>query len=216
MGRVYIYELVGGARSPMKRYEWMAEGVGAGMDDLTGIDADLSRWGEVMGRGDPVCGRARDFPEGERPAFEADGTLSIALVPVFVGFDECEEEREWSSAEIEALEAAADTLGAAIGRERAEEEIRQSEELHRAVIEQATEYIFLADVETMLIVGSNPAFRDALGYSEDDLRSMTLYDIVAHENGSVDENARRVLERGAASSARGSIAGGTVRSWMSR
>ncbi len=209
VSRVYIYEVLfdseGGA-SPTKRYEWLAEGVEAGIDNIAelGPPADYSRWGEILSSGRPVCGHAREFPEVERPAFEADGTLSIALVPVFVegklwgfiGFDECEREREWPSAEMGALEAAADTLGAAIQRERAEEAIRQSEQLYRAVVEQATEYIFLTDVETRRIVGSNPAFREALGYTEEELESMTLYDIVAHDRDSVDENARRVLESG--------------------
>ena len=47
------------------------------------------------------------------------------------------------------------------------------------MIEQATENIFLIDVESRRIVESNATFREALGYSEDELHSMTLYDVVA-------------------------------------
>jgi PAS domain S-box-containing protein len=197
VSRVYIFENhagVDGAALPTKRYEWLAPGIEAGADNPTMVDlpyrtADYSRWAEILGRGDPVCGHTRDFPEEERPALEVDSTLSIALVSIFVegvwwgfvGFDECTRVREWSTAEIEALEAAADTLGAAIQRERSEEAIRQSEQLYRTVVEQATEYISLVDVETKRIVGSNPAFREALGYTEEELGHMTLYDIVAHD-----------------------------------
>ncbi|MGH3087458.1 MAG: PAS domain S-box protein [Rubrobacteraceae bacterium] len=210
--RVYIFESLSNADGlvlPTKKYEWLAPGIGAGADNPTRTDlphrtTDYARWGEILGRGEPLRGHTRDFPEEEQTLLRADGVLSIALVSVFVGeewwgfigLDECEKERDWSGAEIEALEAAADTLGAAIQRGRAEEEIRQSEQLYRTVVEQATEYISLVDAETMRFVGSNPAFRDALGYSEEELRSMTLYDVVAHDRGSIDENARLVLDRG--------------------
>jgi PAS domain S-box-containing protein len=79
-------------------------------------------------------------------------------------------------------------------RKKNEEALRQSERLYRAVIEQATENIFLVDVETKLIVESNPAFQKTLGYSETELRRMTLYDIVAADRESIDTNVRRVLE----------------------
>ncbi|MGH3088563.1 MAG: PAS domain S-box protein, partial [Rubrobacteraceae bacterium] len=209
--RVYIYENVTTADgvTPTKRHEWLSEGVEAGADNPAEMNLphgapDFGRWAEVLGRGEPLHGCAREFPEEERPFLEAEGVLSIALMPVFVegewwgliGFDECEEEREWSGAEIEALEAAADTLGAAIQRERAGEAIRQSEQLYRAVVQQAAEGICLVDVETRRFVASNPAFREMLGYSEEDLESMTLYDIAAHEKESVDSNVQIALEEG--------------------
>jgi PAS domain S-box-containing protein len=80
-------------------------------------------------------------------------------------------------------------------RKKNEEALRQSERLYRAVIEQATENIFLVDAETRRIVESNPAFRETLGYAEEELHGLTLYDIVAADRESVDANIRRVLER---------------------
>jgi PAS domain S-box-containing protein len=81
-------------------------------------------------------------------------------------------------------------------RKKNEEALRQSERLYRTVIEQVTENICLVDVESRRIVGSNPAFRETLGYTEDDLRHMTIYEIVAHGIESVDENIRRTVEEG--------------------
>src|SRR5215203_5239824 len=80
-------------------------------------------------------------------------------------------------------------------RKRAEEALKQSEQLYRTVIEQAAENICLVDAETKRIVESNPAFQETLGYTEEELRHMTLYDIVAHDRASVDRNMRRVRER---------------------
>jgi PAS domain S-box-containing protein len=80
-------------------------------------------------------------------------------------------------------------------RKKNEEALRQSERLYRTVIEQARENIFLVDVETRRIVESNPAFRRTLGYAEEELEGMTLYDIVAADRESIDRNVRRVLEQ---------------------
>src|SRR5215210_7556872 len=80
-------------------------------------------------------------------------------------------------------------------RKRAEEALKESEWLYRTVIEQATENIFLVDAETRRIIESNPAFQETLGYTEEELRSMTLYDIVAADRRSIDSNIRRILEQ---------------------
>jgi PAS domain S-box-containing protein len=80
-------------------------------------------------------------------------------------------------------------------RKQAEEAIKQSELLYRTVIEQATENIFLVEVETRRIVESNPTFQKTLGYEEEELRSLTLYDIVAADRKSIDLNIQRSLER---------------------
>jgi PAS domain S-box-containing protein len=90
-------------------------------------------------------------------------------------------------------------LGAAVRRRRAEEALRESERLYRTVIEQVTENICLVDVETRFIVGANPAFQEALGYTQEELQSLTLYDIAAHDKESVDRNVQRALKEGRAS-----------------
>jgi PAS domain S-box-containing protein len=80
-------------------------------------------------------------------------------------------------------------------RKRAEKALKESEWLYRTVIEQAKENIFLVDAETRRIMESNPAFQQTLGYTEEELRSMTLYDIVAADRKSIDSNIRRILEQ---------------------
>src|SRR5215208_1694976 len=81
-------------------------------------------------------------------------------------------------------------------RKRAEGALKQSEQLYRTVIEQVSENICLVDVESRHIVGSNPAFRETLGYTEEELMRTTLYDIVAHDQESVDQNIWRTLREG--------------------
>jgi PAS domain S-box-containing protein len=80
--------------------------------------------------------------------------------------------------------------------ESALEDARQSEGLRRSVIEQAIENIFLVDVETSRVLETNAALQHSLGYAPEELKNMTLYEIVAHDKASVDRNIERVLENG--------------------
>ena len=122
--------------------------------------------------------RPWDFPEHERPFLGGElGIKSMIIVPIFVeeewwgfiGFDDCSREREWSAAEIDALKAAASTLGAALQRQAVEEELRSSETRYRAVIEQATDGIYILDAETRRVMESNPSYEKMLGYTASEL-----------------------------------------------
>ncbi len=81
-------------------------------------------------------------------------------------------------------------------RKRAEEELRRSEERYRAVVEQSTEGIYLLDAETKRILEANPALRQMLGYEDEELLGMEVYDLVAHPREDVVSNLGRTLKEG--------------------
>src|SRR5215212_97837 len=81
-------------------------------------------------------------------------------------------------------------------RKNAEARLKESEELYRNVVEQAAENIFLIDPYTKHILQANASFHQSLGYEAEELRRLTLYDIVAHDRESIDRNIRLVLEEG--------------------
>src|SRR5919106_857837 len=81
-------------------------------------------------------------------------------------------------------------------RKKAEERLRESEELYRNVVEQAAENIFLVDPYTKHVLQANASFHYSLGYEAEELRRLTLSDIVAHDHVSIDRNVQRVLDRG--------------------
>ena len=62
------------------------------------------------------------------------------------------------------------------------------------MVEQAAENIFLVDATTRRVLEANDALLGSLGYTYDELKEMTLYEIVAHEKESVDLNFGRVME----------------------
>jgi PAS domain S-box-containing protein len=54
-------------------------------------------------------------------------------------------------------------------REKAEKELRESEERFRSVVEQTTNGVFMADLDTDTVLESNAALQNMLGYTPEEL-----------------------------------------------
>ncbi len=102
-----------------------------------------------LSKGRTVIGRANDFPTAERKLLLAHGVQSLLIKPIVVGqrwwgvvaLEDFTEAREWSLAELDALQAVVSTMGAGLKRQEAEAALRQREQLYRAVVEDQTELI---------------------------------------------------------------------------
>jgi PAS domain S-box-containing protein len=81
-------------------------------------------------------------------------------------------------------------------RRQAEEALRASEERFRWTFEQAAENMFVVDLQSRQILDANAALQRSLGYTLEELKSMTLYDLVAHDQESVGENVERLVAEG--------------------
>jgi PAS domain S-box-containing protein len=196
-GRVYVFENVPleDGRLGMRLYrQWFGSGtaeVGGGVTTLA-YDDGFERWRSVLSGGRELHGLTRDFPEHERPHLEGEGVLSQIVVPVsvgddwwgFIGFDDYATERVWPAAEVEALKAAADTLGAAIGRTRAEHQ-RREEQAARQQLELRTSAVLASALEAIVtmdergrIVDFNPAAERMFGYALEDVVGESLAEIL--------------------------------------
>jgi len=162
------------------RWKWTAPGIES-VDDETNHRAPyrlgFSRWEQVLGAGGVITGLTRDFPQDERRALESESVLSQVVVPVFVGdewwgflgLDSCTNEREWPQVEIDALRAAADTLGAAIGRDRSQRRLAEAETRFRTLVENipAVTYVH-APVETDGVFWVSPQIEAMIGYTPEE------------------------------------------------
>ena len=70
--------------------------------------------------------------------------------------------------------------------------LQESEERYHSVVEQASDIIFLYDLETRNILEGNSAFHRLLGYSIEDIAGLSIYDIVAHDRESIDLNIEKI------------------------
>jgi PAS domain S-box-containing protein len=104
--------------------------------------------------------------------------------------------RRWTSEVVGLLVAVANRCWESIERARAARDLKQSEELYRNVVEQATESIFLLDLDSLRVLQANAALGATLGYTPEEIRGMSIYDTSAHHRESVDNNVERALREG--------------------
>jgi signal transduction histidine kinase len=139
VSRVYIFENHVDAMSRLlatHRYGWSAEHVESHgnqrqLQSIPWVEGGWSRWMEMLSQGKPVVGHVKDFPQCEQAQLIHKDTVSLLVTPIFsgkewygfIGFDDCQNERQWSAVEIDALKAAANILGHAIVRQKAEMQI---------------------------------------------------------------------------------------------
>jgi len=117
--RVYIYknemrQEVG--LVSMLQAEWIATGVQPLKDlsEASGNEYQLSgfqRWLEVLKRGEMISGSVLDLPPEEQSHLLKMDVRSLAVVPIFtdqlwwgfIGYDQCCQDKKWSSIETDAL-----------------------------------------------------------------------------------------------------------------
>ncbi|MGI8547113.1 MAG: sensor histidine kinase [Gemmatimonadaceae bacterium] len=192
--RVYLcegYRDGSGTLRTRMQHEWIAEGAAPrgsdpAVQDLEVTSVGVCRW-EPLKRGDVIHGRVAAMSCSERDYFAQFHICSVAAVPIFagatwwgyVGFANDTGEREWSRSVIEAVQAAAATLGAAIYRKQAEERLRESEACFRRLSEAAFEGVLIHN--RGIVLEANPAIGRIFGYDVEELRGKNLIDFVATE-----------------------------------
>lgn len=148
VSRVYLFENHTDAQGTLltsQRYEWVADGIEAqlgnpDLENLPLLDAGLGRWVDTLSHGYAIYGNVVTFPSSEREILEVQNIKSIITVPIFVsgnwwgflGFDDCERERDWAAVDVDALKAAASIVGSAMQRRQDEE---RHDELQQQIIE---------------------------------------------------------------------------------
>jgi PAS domain S-box-containing protein len=159
--------------------EWTSPGVVRVMDDINFRSAPwkesgFGRWSEILANGEAVLSAVADLPESERPPLELHGVVSLVELPVFVGgdwwgaigFDECNAVRDWSGEELSALRASATVLGAAIQRQRLDEQALGAKTRSRQLMDHipAVTYVDVLDDDGMHVAYISPQVEDLLGY----------------------------------------------------
>lgn len=76
-----------------------------------------------------------------------------------------------------------------------ETRLRESEERYAAVVNQAIEGIYLLDPFTKTILESNHSFQQMLGYTQEELYNLSVYDFVIHDHNEVDSVIDNVLKK---------------------
>ena len=130
---------------------------------LTDFDFEargFGRWAGALAKGELVHGLLVDFPETERQLLEVQGIFSTAVAPIFINhawwgllfLDNLTSERSLSDAEVEALKAAANTIGAAIQRSQSDLNIRENSARAQILVQAAARLSANLDLESVVNV----------------------------------------------------------------
>jgi diguanylate cyclase (GGDEF)-like protein/PAS domain S-box-containing protein len=80
-------------------------------------------------------------------------------------------------------------------KKKQENLLKENEQKYRAIFMQSTEYVFLADIDTKEILEANKAVQNLLGYSNDEIKDLTLYDFLVIDQEGVYQRIIDVLEK---------------------
>ncbi|MDH7499401.1 MAG: PAS domain S-box protein [candidate division NC10 bacterium] len=81
-------------------------------------------------------------------------------------------------------------------RREAEEALRRDEARYRAIMEQASDGIYLVDRQTRRILECNRSFARMLGYTPNEVIGLTIYDLIAAEREDIDRRFQATVEAG--------------------
>ena len=191
MSRVTLFEVHPGPqghRVQSCRFDWADQGLSPIGEDPRYQDMPISdgndpqqlgEWAQKRERGEIVHAKLSETTGYTRQVFLEHGTLSFISVPImvgrkwwgFLGFDDCKEERSWSSEEIHVLKTAAALIAGAIEREQADEKIKLSEERYALAARGANDGLFDWDVSTGRTFFS-PRLHEVLGLESGSLAAV--------------------------------------------
>ncbi|MEX2606792.1 MAG: response regulator, partial [Kiritimatiellia bacterium] len=132
------------------RYEWSEDGITPQPEfQPLPFEKTLPRWAGLFKQGKYVEGAVRTFPDAERELLEAQHIVSMLAVPIFrnrnlwgfIGFDNRQEDFQWSQSERSVLLSVSSSIGASILRRESEDQLHRSNEELNAAVERARKLI---------------------------------------------------------------------------
>lgn len=178
VSRVYIFEDSADGNFTSNTYEWCNEGVSAQIDELQGVPYEIiPSWKQILiNEGRVFSTNIQELPSDILAILEPQGIKSILILPLyvenqffgFIGFDECEKNKNWETEEIELLRTIAGIISNAFERRLFQKKLSDSEIRLKLAIENTETSLWDWNVQTGELY-FNDVWRKMLGYANDEI-----------------------------------------------
>ncbi len=140
-------------------------------------------WEKILCRDEPICSLTSDFPASEQPLWKSLNIKALLALPIiidtrlegFISFDNCTQQRQWTTSEIEFLHTAANNLASAMKRLEIKKELKEQRDFAQRLIETAQTIVLVLDKDAN-IVTFNPYFEKLSGYRLEEVRGKSWFD----------------------------------------
>ncbi|MDR2848790.1 MAG: PAS domain S-box protein, partial [Bacteroidales bacterium] len=168
-------------------------GISAEIDNLLDVPvSSLRHWFDLFEKGEIVCtSDIKTLEQEEYELLEVQNIKSILVLPLsingvvygFVGFDDCETNREWVQSEIDLLISLSQIISNTTRRFRAENSILLSQQTMRTVLDNINANIYVADFDTSKILFANKKVKETSG---ENIEGEVCWKVLQHKESMCD------------------------------
>jgi hypothetical protein len=148
------------------------------------------KWEKILSDDEPICSLTADFPASEQSFWKFLNIKALLALPIiidgrlegFVSFDNCTQQRQWTTSEIEFLHTAAKDLASAMKRLEIKKELKEQRDFAQKLIETAQTIVLVLDKDAN-IATFNPYFEKLSGYRLDEVKGKNWFETFLPQEG---------------------------------
>ncbi|SMO35918.1 PAS domain S-box protein [Gracilimonas mengyeensis] len=191
--RVYYFENhedpETGQKMTSQKIEWTTDSATPQLDnpELQNLNqTDFKELYDLLRKGKIFKSLVKDLPDSLlKEALEAQDILSILIFPIFVkdefygyiGFDDCQTERQWNKEEIQYLRTISSNISSTIQLRNTTRELQMSEYKFKSMVEEGGDLIEILDKHGGFNFIS-PNLTKILGWQYDEIKDKTMFDFI--------------------------------------
>lgn len=183
VSRVYVFIDNEDGTTTSNTHEWCNSGINPQINELQNIPYEIiPSWKLILINENRIFSEdIYAFPQDIIDILEPQGILSIVVYPLyinnqlkgFIGFDECNRQREWSEAELNLLKAVSALISSSFEHKSVLKSLKESERNFQQFFRTITDFLFIVSPESKIIHVNN-AVVTRLGYTYEELTTMDL------------------------------------------
>lgn len=159
VSRIYIFENIEDSNlglCALPTHEVCAEGIhsiiGAQNSQPSPYSLGFDRWKTSLSSGEMVFGVVDSFPKSERAVLRSQSIRSLLVLPIhvyghwfgFIGFDDCQTDRQWAEEDVQLLQTAADIIGAYMENHNREKQLQETLEKLNKSNQELQQFAYVA------------------------------------------------------------------------